>query len=243
MTAKTLWTLAASAAVLTLALTGCASPADNGEVPSAGQSSSAESAAAKIDVEAAWLDSGRIVGIVTEGSSTCVPSAAIDNLDSGVLEVSLIEAPSDTACTRDMVPRVTLVALPPEADPTQDLKIVVAGEGYTGSVDLDGVAGLSTDGETDYMPSAGWTDEDGQLVVLTWGSSSCAPVVESTGTTPPNEVQIAFVDPPADQACTMDMAPRALVAAVDDDELDDDAEITLVLNGAEFDDVQVPIVG
>lgn len=39
----------------------------------------------------------------------------------------------------------------------------------------------------------------------------------------------------------MDMVPRAAVVAVDG--IDDDAEAFVVLTGAEFDDVRVPIVG
>ncbi|NLA66346.1 MAG: hypothetical protein GX862_10630, partial [Leucobacter sp.] len=88
-----------------------------------------------------------------------------------------------------------------------------------GNAQLTGIAGESTD----YAPSAGWFD-DHSLVLLTWGSSSCQPVVESvqaegqTGT-------VTFVT--EDRACTMDMAPRTTIIAFDG--IDDDAEGDFVL--------------
>ena len=45
-------------------------------------------------------------------------------------------------------------------------------------VDADPDATATPGSSTEYQPSAGWFD-DGGLVLLTWGSSSCAPVVES----------------------------------------------------------------
>ena len=95
---------------------------------------------------------------------------------------------------------------------------------------------------TDYLPSAGWTDTDGQFVLLTWGSSSCAPVISEVAASGPAEVTVTFETPAADQVCTMDMAPRAAVAVVDG--LEEDSDVTLVLaGGPEFDNVTVPIYG
>src|SRR5690606_34524378 len=102
--------------------------------------------------------------------------------------------------------------------------------------------GLAGGGETDYAPSAGWTGEDGQFVILTWGSSSCAPMAETVTASGPAEVTVIFATPPTDQVCTMDMAPRALITAVDGLDADDDAEVFAVLTGAEFDNVRIPIV-
>ena len=52
-------------------------------------------------------------------------------------------------------------------------------EGFVADTDLAGVPGLGGPGsETDFEPSAGWTDQDGMFVLLTWGSSTCPPVVD-----------------------------------------------------------------
>src|SRR5688500_18963906 len=95
--------LASVAGVTLLAaglLAGCASTAGT-EAPEPDETVPADSE--EIEVEAAWLDGGRMIGIVTEGSSTCAPSAGEVTYDDGVLQVELVEVPADTACTSDLV--------------------------------------------------------------------------------------------------------------------------------------------
>lgn len=195
-----------------------------------------------VELDAAWLDDGRMIGLITMGSSTCVPYADEPTLDGAVLEVTLIEPEGDTPCTRDLVPRVTLVGVPEGVDPSQDLDIRVSGDGYSGETDLDGVAGLAGPGGiTEYAPSAGWADADDTFVILTWGSSSCAPVVESVEATGPAEVTVAFAEFPANQVCTMDMAPRGAVATVSG--LEADSNVELILTDSVSDPITVPIYG
>ena len=233
--------LAAGVALLTAGLlTACATPAGSGGTPAPSGSADSSGQSTEIEVDAAWLDGGRMIGLVTEGSSTCVPSAGETTYENAVLTVELIEPSGDAACTRDLVPRVTVVGLPEGVDPTQELEIRVTGEDLHGDTDLDGVPGLTPGTETDYLPSAGWTGEDGQFVILTWGSSTCVPAVEGA-TAAGNEVTVTFATPPANQACTMDMVPRGTVVQVDG--LDDDSEAFAILTGAEFDNVRIPIIG
>ncbi len=210
-------------AAAALSLTGCLSGSD----APAGQ---------ETDVEAAWLDDGRIIAVVTSGSSTCVPTAESAEINSdGALAVELVEPDADTACTRDLVPRATLVTVPNGVDPSQDLEIWVTSEaGYYGDVTLAGASGLAgPGGETDYEPTAGWTQQQGQFVILTWGSSGCVPVVESSEVTGEAEVTVTFQDPPADQVCTADMAPRTNFAFADG--LSGVEDVQLVLTGDSFD--------
>ncbi len=231
-------------AVLALGvLTACASPAGSGTASTPGSTPSASASggsAGELEVEAAWVDGGRMIALVTQGSSStdCVPVAGDASYANGVLEVELVAPPADTVCTADYVSRATLVGVPEGVDPTQDLEIRLTG-GYTGDTDLDGVAGLTAGGSTDYEPSAGWAD-DGQFVIVTWGSSTCVPVISDVAATSATEVTVTFADPPADQACTMDMAPRATVAQVTG-EFDDD--VVAVLTGDQYDNVRVPIIG
>jgi len=225
-------------------LTACATPAisGSGSTPSSSPSSSASGPATEIEADAAWVDGGRLIALVTQGSSStdCIPTAGDTSYANGVLEVELTGPPADTVCTADFVSRATLVGVPEGVDPTQDLEIRLTGA-YGGDTDLDGVAGLVAGGTTDYLPSAGWVD-DGQFVIVTWGSSTCPPVVSDVTASSATEVTVTFATPPEDQACTMDMVPRANVAQITA-ELDDDAEVFAILTGAEFDNVRIPIIG
>ncbi|MFE7845332.1 hypothetical protein ACFUTX_09090 [Microbacterium sp. NPDC057407] len=228
------------AVLLTGLLAGCATA--TGGTPSASAASDDDGdETSEQEVGAAWLDGGRAIGIVTQGSSTCIPTAEEATYADGVLNVTLIDVDGDTACTADLVPRASVVSVPGDVDPTQDLEITVTGDGWTGDTELSGVAGLTTGGETDYLPSAGWTEVDGQFVILTWGSSGCPPVVESTEATSDTEITVTFATPPEDQVCTMDMAPRGTVASVLEGP-DDDSEVFAILTGAEFDNIRIPIL-
>lgn len=234
-------------AVAAATLTACASPGGDSSAPTTESESAPTEPAAQDDdagdtddVEAAWLDGGRMIGLVTIGSSTCVPVAGEVSNDGQTIDVELADADPDAVCTSDLAPRATPVGVPEGVDPAQDVTIRVTGAGVQDDTDLDGVADLAPTGATDYLPSAGWAGDD-QLVLLTWGSSTCPPVVETVDVSAPDEVTVTWATPPADQACTMDMVPRAAVVAVDG--IDDDAEAFVVLTGAEFDDVRVPIVG
>ena len=226
------------AVLLSGALAGCAS--SSGSTPTSAPSPSNGS---EVAIDAAWLDDGRVLGLVTQGSSTCVPVAEDATLeDDGSLTVSLLEPAETTPCTRDLVPRVTLVEVPEGLDPARNLAITVTGDGYAGSTELEGAAGLIGTGATDHLPSAGWTDQDRQFVLLTWGSSSCVPVIADVAASGPAQVTVSFQTPPADQVCTTDMAPRAIVAVVDG--LEADGDVSLILAGSpEFDNVTVPIYG
>jgi hypothetical protein len=244
MSRRSLSALAGSALALFVAaaLTACATPTEPGSAPAPSASGGAsDDSGTDMELDAAWLDNGRMIGLVTEGSSTCVPTAGEATYADGVLDVELVEPPADTACTRDLVPRVTLVGVPEGVDPTQELEIRVTGENYTADTDLDGVTGLDPSGETDYLPSAGWTGDDGQFVIATWGSSTCVPEVEGVTATG-SDVTVTFVTPAADQVCTMDMVPRGTLVQVEG--LDDDSEAFAILTGgAEFDNIRIPIIG
>lgn len=237
-------TLAGIGVACAVALTACAAPGGDSATPTTESGSASADPAQQGDdadeLEAAWLDGGRMIGIVTIGSSTCVPGAGEVSADGQTIDVELTDLSADAACTTDLVPRATLVAVPDGVDPAQDVAIHVAGAGIEGDVELEGVDGPDPNAASDYLPSAGWAGDD-QLVILTWGSSSCAPVVETVAMSGPAEVTVTFATPPDDQPCTADMAPRGTVVVVD--ELDDDVEAFVVLTGAEFENVRVPIAG
>lgn len=188
------------------------------------------------DIEAAWLDDGRMFAIVTWGSSTCVPVVDEVTADGQTVTVGLVDPPSsdgaEKACTADLSARASLGALPEGVDPTKDVEFIVTVGDVTDDVDLDGNPALTgTPGSsTEFAPSAGWFDDEG-AVLLTWGSSTCPPIVENV------EVQaggatVTFKT--EDRMCTMDMAPRATVLGFSDD-IDDDGEFVLTLVGDKLD--------
>ncbi|MFS0734194.1 hypothetical protein ABC304_01990 [Microbacterium sp. 1P10UB] len=227
---------AASALALAVGLAGCATASGPGSAPAL----PSDDPTATAQLHAAWLDDGRAVGIVTEGSSTCVPMADEPTYADGVLTVELAD-PEGQACTKDLVPRASVVTLPSGVDPAAGLSIVVTGT-YAGEADLEGddaLTGVPGD-PTEYLPSAGWFDS-GALVILTWGSSTCLPVAESVTATGPSDVTAVFATPPADQVCTADIAPRVLVTAVDG--LQEQSGAHLTLQGDKFDGVRIPIAG
>lgn len=217
-----------------LALAACATPAGGpSEAPSEPPTPTpAAETDAATELHAAWLDAGRAVAVVTYGSSTCLP-AVEDVQGEGSSVTVVISEPEDGPCTMDYVPRATYIGLPAGVDIDDGLTVVVTGA-FEGTVKLDDEDDLTgTPGEsTDYAPSAGWFDKTG-FVVLTWGSSSCAPGVASVEATGDEALALTFADFPDDQVCTMDMGPRVAVAAVSDGFGDED-DVELTLSGADI---------
>ena len=176
--------------------------------------------------------------VVTWGSSTCVPSVESVSADGQAVTVELNEGDAAEACTADLGPRASLGALPEGVDPTKDVELVVTLGGSTDDIDLDGNPALTgtPGGETEFLPSAGWFDDE-SLVLLTWGSSSCPPVVEDVQASG-RAGTVTFAT--GEGVCTMDMAPRATVISFgewdddQDDDQDDDA-FTLTLVGDNLD--------
>ncbi len=204
------------------ALTGCASGAASPESTSPTDAVAPEPPGG---VEAAWVDAGRAIAVVTWGSSSCVPRVEGEpRVADGALAVDLIE-PSQEPCTRDMAPRATLVTLPGTMEPGQGLTVRVAGaaEGETTLAALDGAPAASEE----FLPSAGWVDAS-LVAIVTYGSSSCVPAVESV-TADGDRVSVQFATPPADQVCTMDYAPRVTLADIGNEA--GSGSVSLVLSG------------
>lgn len=235
--------LAGLAAVVVISA-GCAgTPADTTPTSSGEpQQSSAPAPQTDDDFDAAWLDDGRMFAVVTMGSSTCIPQVDEVTASGQQVTVSLVNVvDAYDFCTADLAPRASVGAFPEGIDPTEDVELVVTYDGVTDDADLDGDPELTgiPGTSTEYTPSAGWFDDE-SLVLLSWGSSSCPPIVESvegsgaTGT-------VTFAADEEGKQCTMDMAPRATIVAFPDDGVEDDGfQLTLV--GANL-DTTIPVRG
>ncbi|MDQ1130203.1 hypothetical protein [Microbacterium sp. SORGH_AS_0888] len=230
------------------ALTGVVLAAAGILVGCAGAPAPTTTTTTAMDVDAAWLDGGRLIGVVTWGSSSCVPVAASAALGAdGTLAVTLEDAPASEggtprACTADHAPRVSLVDVPQGVDPATGVGLHVTYGAGAGETALAAAPGLTRpDTPSDNAPSAGWTGTPGMFAFVTWGSSSCVPAVKDVAATGDAQVTLTFAEPAADRVCTMDMVPRAGLAQVSGVKTASGAQ--LVLAGDAFAGVAVPIVG
>lgn len=221
--------LTALLASATLALAGCAGQSPTPETTQPSEPAPPTSTPAPLgDAEAVWLDAGRQIGLVTWGSSSCVPLVGDVSADGQVITVSMsdvIEGQEPQACTADFAPRASVIGVPEGVDPQEDVTLKVTYDEQALQLELDGGDDLTgVPGEpTDYLPSAAWLDDDATIVLLTWGSSTCLPVIDSVESAD-DEVIVTFVT--EDGVCTMDIVPRVTMIEASGD--DDDRVLKLV---------------
>lgn len=184
------------------------------------------------EMDGALVDDGRMFAVVTWGSSTCVPRVDSVTAEGQTLQVVLVDSDADQVCTQDMAQRASIGGLPAGVDPTQEITLQVTYGDVSDDVEISGAAVTGVPGDpTEYQPSAGWFDDDA-LVLLTWGSSGCPPVIASVeGSGNAGTVEFTTIE---GQMCTMDMAPRATIVAFGDGTVDD-GEFTLTLSGGNLD--------
>lgn len=218
-TTQTRWAALVAAMLLTIGFAGCATNRPGGtadepttdptdvETPDSGPDDGAPGDRSP-DVAAAWLGEGPTLAIVTWGSSLCRPFVEGVRADGQRIEVTLVEQGDDAACVEDFVPRGLSVAAPAGVNLNESVDLVLSGA-IDARIELAGFAGEPAPTPTvDESPAAAWTNAPGVAVVLTYGSSTCPPVVESIAAGTEGALEVRFAEPPADQVCTMDYAPR-----------------------------------
>jgi hypothetical protein len=192
------------------------------------------------DVEAAWLDGGRMIAIVTWGSSTrtCQPAVTDAAADGQRVTLTLAD-PAEAAdgCDMDLGPRAVILPVQEGVDVTKGVELQVTYGDLSADADLDGLD-TAPQGPSAQQASAGRFDDDG-IVLLTYGSSSCPPRVDDVTMTA-DGATVTFAEA-GDRVCTMDFAPRATAIALPA-ERDDDAPFTLTLVGDNL-DAEVPVLG
>lgn len=213
--------LLVTASVLGLAalLSGCAttastSPTGSPSATAAPTETPDEMATAPADITVGWVANGTMIGIVTTGSSTCVPAVMTVTGEGDTIAVSLTDPELLQPCTRDLQPRVTGVAVPPEVDVTKPVTVEVTYNDATTKLELAAADEPIADA-TAMMPSAGYVGPNA-IGLVTYGSSTCVPEVESTtaGTTDESlVVTLLALDPMA--PCTADYAPRVTLVPAD----------------------------
>ena len=227
--------LASVASLLALSLSACS----NGSVtpsPTDGNSEPGES----FELEAAWLAGGNVIALVTWGSSNCIPTpSAVNAVGVNEMSIALEPVPADRPCTRDYMPQVNVIDVPTDLDRQDPVTVKVK------YLDAESTAQLAA--LDDYVPnegiefenSAGWASEDA-AVLVTYGSSSCQPVIESVGRDADGNVSLKFVDGDPNQPCTSDLAPRfTYIGGIPAGET---TGVSLLINGDNFENVTVPIL-
>lgn len=186
-----------------------------------------------MEAAVSWLDGGRMIGLVTWGSSSCVPSAGPASAEGQEITVAVIDHTSGP-CTADYAPRASEMAVPAGVDPHQPVTVHLTYLDQTVELTLDGNPELTgTPGDpTDYQPSAGWFNDHG-LALLTWGSSTCRPEVADLQEAS-DGITVTFTS--HEGACTMDMVPRMTILGVE--QVDRDRTLTLSGDGL---DATIPV--
>ena len=228
--------LVASVLVLGASLAGCASS-------SGGTAQTAEPAETDsgviTELDAAWLDGGRMIGLITQGSSTCIPTAEDVSYADGVLQVNLVDD-AEGVCTADFAPRVSLVAVPDDVDASENLAIEVTG-GYTGEVTLPGVEGLVFESTSDQTPSAGWTTTGARSSFSSGVRRAARKSITTAEITGDAAITVSLSGVPADKVCTADIAPNGQITVVDG--LGGVADVALTLTGPAIEPFTTTILG
>lgn len=196
----------------------------------------------RLDADAAWVHGGSMIGLLTWGSSSCPLWPEQVDLVDGVLEIVLAGPGPDQPCTDDLAPRIAPVAVPDGVDPGNELRIEITAGDASASILLEGDSRLVPHGVDDWELSAGWFDDLRSLALLTFGSSSCPPIIDAVTVTGDAEVTVRVAEPEQDRPCTMDMAPRISHLQLESDLVHPESA-ELVLSGAEFDGVRIPVFG
>ncbi len=204
--------LTASVLGLAALLSGCAttpatSPTNSPEATTAPSEVPEETSLPDADFTAGWLASGTMIGVVTTGSSTCVPVASAVEGSGSTITVTLAEPDPAQPCTRDLQARITGIGIPDGVDVTKPLTVDVTYNDATASIKLDAAPAPAADPMA-MAPSAGYVGA-GTIGLVTYGSSTCRPAVESVEPgADASKLTATFATPDANQPCTMDLAPR-----------------------------------
>lgn len=230
--------LASAISLMALSLSACSS--DQAE-PSATPSPSDNTSDAQntFDLEAAWLSGGDSIVLVTRGSSNCLPSVTeVSASGTSQLKVTLEPAAEDLACLRDFVPQFNVIEAPSDLDRSAPITLKVE---YLDAIATAELAAVSdyTSGTLELTDSAGWAS-DTSIVLVTYGSSSCVPMLESAARDAEGNVVVNFADLATEQACTADLAPRfTFIEGIESGKTDG---VNLILNGDGYAGEKVPVL-
>lgn len=155
-----------------------------------------------------WLDGGKALGVVTwgSGSRSCYPVVQDVTVANQDINVVLAGPTVEGVCTQDLREQLILVGLPEGVDSKAAATVTLTTAEETQEVALSARPADAPDTPAGER-SATLTPLG--VVLISYGSSSCPPVVDTIdGTT----VTFSAIE----QACTMDYSPRATLLDITD---------------------------
>ena len=202
---RALSTAALGGLLLVTALTGCATAV--GSSPAPESTTGPATAEPSFEPRAAWLDATSFV--LKVWGDACAPQIGDVIAGEQSLEIVLTDA-GDEVCAAVQTAHGLFFGLPAAFDSSRPVELTVTDAGgEKAELTLPGLAGgeiIPADRMSEQMPAVAWIGE-GELAVLTWGSSTCMPgsgtfeaVSASTG--------IVRLQSHADSICTMDLVPQ-----------------------------------
>ncbi len=155
-----------------------------------------------------WLDGGKALGVVTwgSGSRSCYPVVQDVTVANQDIDVVLAAPTVDGVCTQDLREQLLLVGLPEGVDSKAAATVTLSTAQESQEIAL---AARPADAATTPAGELSATLTPLGVVLISYGSSSCPPVVDTIdGTT------VTFTT--IEQACTMDYSPRATLLDIPD---------------------------
>lgn len=205
--------LLAAAACLAAVLTGCATnAAQPGNTPDAAPTTDAPGTDVNglPEMQAVWVGSESI--IITAPGDGCRPTLTDVVVGDQSLDVRIEKLGGEEACMQPLIVYGHLLVIPAGIDTSKPLTLNVTNwDDQTADIELAGNSDgglVPADKMIQPAPAAVWVN-DSDIAVLTYGSSSCAPIGgEFTGE---GETLTLKLTDPDTQMCTMDYAPRVTI--------------------------------
>lgn len=205
--ARTLLT-ALGALALAATLGGCATAPGAAPGPAPTSGATGDSAP-----RAAWLDASALV-LQTAGEG-CAPSIADLSVGNQTIEVTLTRAVEGDCADGAPSTHGTYLGLPAGMDSSLPVTVEVrVDDGPVTEIEVPGLVDgelVPADRLPAHLPAVTWIG-DGELAVLTWGSSTCVPRGGSVASGQGDTVSLSL-DEPTDRPCTMDLVPRVTFVA------------------------------
>lgn len=219
----------AAAAGLAAVLTGCATNASQPGASTGNTAAPSPDSTAVIpdgwpEIQAVWLNADSIV--ITAPGDGCRPTLTDVVVGDGTLDVTIEKLSADATCTEPLLTYGYLLVAPAGIDTSQPLTLNITnwmGDAKTITLDGNPAGGpVPADKMMTPAPAAVWVN-DTDIAVLTYGSSSCAPM-SGTFSGAGDSLTLTLAEPDT-MMCTMDYAPRITIVSAPD--IAKDATFTL----------------
>lgn len=202
--------LLAAAATLAAVLTGCATNAAPTSEPTPTDDATTPESSSLL--AANWLTEDAIaISLPGDGCKPMITDIVTGDqtIDVTFTREGETDGATPVACTKQLVQRGIYLGIPAGIDTSKDVALTITNVG--GDSETVTLAGRADGGPipADKMANQGvaatWITPT-QLAVLTWGSSSCAPIGATSAVD--GDTTVVTLELPDSKMCTMDLVPR-----------------------------------